>query len=63
MSFVKVQDIQNIIEGMVTTIWDKALGKKLTKASFPHMTYHEAMSKVEINELIQYLACTYGTFV
>ncbi|KAG1471056.1 hypothetical protein G6F56_002341 [Rhizopus delemar] len=45
MSFVKVQDIQNIIEGMVTTIWDKALGKKLTKASFPHMTYHEAMSK------------------
>ncbi|PHZ13776.1 aspartyl-tRNA synthetase [Rhizopus microsporus ATCC 52813] len=45
MSFVKAKDIQNIIEGMVTAIWDKALSIKLTKSSFPHMTYHEAMSK------------------
>jgi aspartyl-tRNA synthetase len=47
MSFIKAQDIQSIIEGMITAIWDKALDRKLTKASFPHMTYHEAMSKVK----------------
>jgi aspartyl-tRNA synthetase len=46
MSFIKVNDIQSIIEGMVTSIWDKALGKKLTKEMFPHMTYNEAMSTV-----------------
>lgn len=45
MSFIKIQDIQNLIEGMVTSIWDKALNKTLTKADFPHMTYHEAMSQ------------------
>ncbi|KAI8644372.1 tRNA synthetases class II-domain-containing protein [Parasitella parasitica] len=45
MSFIKIEDIQQIIEGMVTAIWDKALGKKLTKEHFPHMTYNEAMSK------------------
>ncbi|KAG1055872.1 hypothetical protein G6F43_002192 [Rhizopus delemar] len=45
MSFIKAQDIQSIIEGMITAIWDRALDRKLTKASFPHMTYHEAMSK------------------
>jgi aspartyl-tRNA synthetase len=45
MSFIKIKDIQDIIEGMVTSIWDKALGKKLTKEMFPHMTYNEAMSK------------------
>ncbi|KAG0192704.1 hypothetical protein DFQ28_008211 [Apophysomyces sp. BC1034] len=45
MSFVQPTDIQNIIEGMVTAIWDKALGIKLNKDMFPHMTYHEAMSK------------------
>ncbi|KAL9556630.1 hypothetical protein MBANPS3_001784 [Mucor bainieri] len=45
MSFIKIKDIQQIIEGMVTSIWDKALGKKLTKEHFPHMTYNEAMSK------------------
>ncbi|KAG2211153.1 hypothetical protein INT47_006272 [Mucor saturninus] len=43
MSFIKIADIQNIIEGMVTSIWDKALGQTLTKASFPHMTYNQAM--------------------
>lgn len=47
MSFIKAQDIQSIIEGMITAIWDRALDRKLTKASFPHMTYHEAMSKVK----------------
>jgi aspartyl-tRNA synthetase len=46
MSFIKVNDIQSIIEGMVTSIWDKTLGKKLTKEMFPHMTYNEAMSTV-----------------
>ncbi|KAF7729113.1 hypothetical protein EC973_004881 [Apophysomyces ossiformis] len=45
MSFVQPIDVQNIIEGMITAIWDKALGVKLDKSMFPHMTYHEAMSK------------------
>lgn len=66
MSFIKIKDIQSIIEGMVTSIWDKALGKKLTKQSFPHMTYNEAMSSygsdkpdirfdMKINEISSYL--------
>ncbi|GAA5799804.1 tRNA synthetases class II-domain-containing protein [Helicostylum pulchrum] len=66
MSFIKIKDIQNIIEGMVTLIWDKALGRKLTKESFPHMTYNEAMSSygsdkpdirfdMKINEIGSYL--------
>ncbi|KAI8083923.1 tRNA synthetases class II-domain-containing protein [Thamnidium elegans] len=66
MSFIKIKDIQNIIEGMVTSIWDKALGRKLTKKSFPHMTYNEAMScygsdkpdirfDMKINEIGTYL--------
>ncbi|KAI7863657.1 tRNA synthetases class II-domain-containing protein [Spinellus fusiger] len=44
MSFITPNDIQHIVEGMVTSIWDKALDIKLTKESFPHMTYSEAMS-------------------
>ncbi|KAI9019417.1 tRNA synthetases class II-domain-containing protein, partial [Phycomyces nitens] len=45
MSFVTPKQIQHIIQGMVTSIWDKALGVKLTDDSFPHMTYTEAMSR------------------
>ncbi|KAI9481356.1 MAG: tRNA synthetases class II-domain-containing protein, partial [Benjaminiella poitrasii] len=45
MSFINIKDIQKMIEGMVTAIWDKALNIKLTKDHFPHMTYNEAMSK------------------
>jgi len=45
MSFVKAGDIQNIIEGMVTEIWDKSLNIKLDESHFPHLTYHDAMSK------------------
>ncbi|KAG2174997.1 hypothetical protein INT43_006059 [Umbelopsis isabellina] len=45
MSFVKAKDIQNIIEGMVSAIWKKALDVSLSKNDFPHMTYNEAMSK------------------
>ncbi|KAI8338024.1 tRNA synthetases class II-domain-containing protein [Chlamydoabsidia padenii] len=45
MSFVSVEQVQQVIEGMVAAIWSKALGIQLTKASFPHMTYHDAMSK------------------
>jgi aspartyl-tRNA synthetase len=48
MSFIKAGDIQNIVEGMVAKIWDKALHIKLDKSHFPHMTYHDAMSKVKI---------------
>jgi aspartyl-tRNA synthetase len=46
MSFVSVDQVQQVIEGMVSAIWSKALGIQLTKASFPHMTYHDAMTKV-----------------
>ncbi|CAO3607745.1 unnamed protein product [Mucor hiemalis] len=71
MSFIKIKDIQSIIEGMVTSIWDKALGKKLTKDMFPHMTYNEAMSKygsdkpdirfdMKINEIGSYLKDVIG---
>lgn len=71
MSFIKIKDIQNIIEGMVTSIWDKALGKKLTKDMFPHMTYNEAMSTygsdkpdirfdMKINEIGSYLKDVVG---
>ncbi|KAI8330921.1 tRNA synthetases class II-domain-containing protein [Blakeslea trispora] len=44
MSFAKQKDVQNIIEGIVTSIWDRVLGRKLSSADFPHMTYNEAMS-------------------
>jgi aspartyl-tRNA synthetase len=71
MSFIKIKDIQNIIEGMVSSIWDKALGKKLNKSMFPHMTYNEAMSKygsdkpdirfdMKINEIGSYLKDVIG---
>ncbi|CAO3593528.1 unnamed protein product [Absidia cylindrospora] len=45
MSFVSVDQVQHIIEGMVSAIWNKALGVHLTKEAFPHMTYNDAMSK------------------
>ncbi|KAI7897672.1 tRNA synthetases class II-domain-containing protein, partial [Cokeromyces recurvatus] len=45
MSFIKIKDIQEIIEGMVTAVWDKALNVKLTKEDFPHITYKQAMSQ------------------
>lgn len=48
MSFVTAKEIQDIVEGFVTVIWDKALGVKLDRSSFPRMTYQEAMSKVGI---------------
>ncbi|KAI8367162.1 tRNA synthetases class II-domain-containing protein [Choanephora cucurbitarum] len=44
MSFVKQEDVQGIIEGMITSIWDRVFGKTLSSADFPHMTYTEAMS-------------------
>lgn len=46
MSFIKANDIQNIIEGMVTKIWNKILNIQLDKSTFPHMSYQQAMSKV-----------------
>lgn len=46
MSFVTPRDIQSIVQGFITQIWDKALGIKLDDSTFRHMTYHEAMTKV-----------------
>lgn len=54
MSFVTAKDIQDIVEGFVAAIWDKALGVKLDKSMFPHMTYQEAMSKVVSMDSIDY---------
>ncbi|CDH58093.1 aspartyl-trna synthetase [Lichtheimia corymbifera JMRC:FSU:9682] len=45
MSFVTPRDIQSIVQGFITQIWDKALGIKLDDSTFRHMTYHEAMTK------------------
>ena len=44
MSFITAKELQEVVEGFVTSIWNKALGVKLDKSSFPHMTYREAMS-------------------
>lgn len=46
MSFVTPRDIQSIVQGFITQIWDKALGIQLDESTFRHMTYHEAMTKV-----------------
>ncbi|KAI8143086.1 tRNA synthetases class II-domain-containing protein [Fennellomyces sp. T-0311] len=44
MSFITAQELQEVVEGFVTSIWNKALGVQLDKSSFPHMTYLEAMT-------------------
>ncbi|RUP51623.1 tRNA synthetases class II-domain-containing protein [Jimgerdemannia flammicorona] len=45
MSFVTARDIQDLIEGMVATIWHRVLGIELGKDAFPRMTYQDAMSR------------------
>jgi len=44
MSFVKQEDILNIIEGMMIEL-AKKLGKKIKETPFPRFTYAEAMEK------------------
>ena len=42
MSFVREDDVINIIEGLMVEIFDKVLDKKIS-APFPRLSYHEAM--------------------
>ncbi|CAO3610649.1 unnamed protein product [Cunninghamella echinulata] len=45
MSFVTIDQVQSIIEGLVSSVWSKVFNQPLSKKDFPHMTYHEAMTK------------------
>lgn len=42
MSFVKTEDIQSMVEGLVGHIFEKVVGVKISMP-FEHITYHEAM--------------------
>jgi len=44
MSFVDMEDIINIVEGLLVRLWNKFLGIKL-KRPFPRMKYEEAMKR------------------
>ena len=44
MSFVDVKDIQDMIEGMMSTIWKGLYGKEL-ETPFPHIGYRDAMER------------------
>lgn len=51
MSFVTIDQVQSIIEGLVSSVWSKIFNQPLSKKDFPHMTYHEAMTKVKIEKM------------
>ena len=44
MSFVEVEDILEIVEGLITTLFKEVLGKEIT-VPLPRLTYREAMEK------------------
>ncbi len=44
MSFVTPDDVIPIMEGLITKIWDMALGQKL-QTPFPRMSYDESMAR------------------
>ena len=44
MSFVDMKDIQNLMEGMVSSIWKGLYGTEL-KTPFPHIAYRDAMER------------------
>ncbi len=44
MSFVEVEDILEIVEGFVSTLFDKALNEKI-ELPLPRLTYREAMER------------------
>ncbi|KAG0268488.1 hypothetical protein DFQ27_006553 [Actinomortierella ambigua] len=44
MSFGSAKDVQNVVEGLVTTVWKKVLDISFADP-FPHMDYQTAMSK------------------
>lgn len=44
MSFVDMKDIQNLMEGMMATIWKGLYGTEL-KTPFPHIAYRDAMER------------------
>ena len=44
MSFVDMEDIQKLMEGMISTIWEGIYGTKLA-TPFPHIAYRDAMER------------------
>ena len=44
MSFVEVEDILEIVEGLITTLFKEVLGKEIT-VPLPRLTYREAMER------------------
>lgn len=44
MSFVDMKDIQDLMEGMMSTIWKGLYGTEL-KTPFPHIAYRDAMER------------------
>ncbi len=44
MSFVRQEDVFRVIERLMMTLYDELLGQKVS-APFPHLTYHEAMTR------------------
>ena len=44
MSFVEVEDILEIVEGLITTLFREVLGKEIT-VPLPRLTYREAMER------------------
>ena len=44
MSFIEQEDIQEIVEGLIKTIWKKIKDVEL-KTPFPRLSYHDAMEK------------------
>ncbi|KAG0226886.1 hypothetical protein BGW41_004063 [Actinomortierella wolfii] len=44
MSFGSAKDVQDVVEGLVKTVWNKVLGVSFPE-EFPRMNYHTAMSK------------------
>ena len=73
MSFVEVEDILEIVEGLITTLFKEVLGKEIT-VPLPRLTYREAMERYgsdkpdtrfgmeiqDISELVK--DCDFGVF-
>jgi aspartyl-tRNA synthetase len=49
MSFVDEEDIFGVIEGLVTEVYDKAMGMKVGP-TFPRLTYEEAMGRYGVDK-------------
>lgn len=73
MSFVEVEDIMEIVEGLITRLFSEVLGKEV-KVPLPKLTYKEAMNRygsdkpdtrfgMEIQDISQLVkTCDFGVF-